>query len=203
MKYIRTHHLPYSPSISNDDKVLDDISCFIDKYVVYTEKLDGENTSMSKAGIHARSETSSFHPSQSWVRKLYGEICWRIPNNLQIVGENMYAKHSIYYDKLDTFFYVFAVIENEKTFLSYDDTADICDSLGLSHVPVLKIGKFDPDFKLPSKSRFGDTIEGYVIRSIDSFNANDANSNIAKWVRPNHVQSDKHWKENWIPNKLF
>jgi len=203
MKYIRTYHLPYSPSISNDDKVLDNIDCFNGKIVVYTEKLDGECTSMTNQGVHARSETSVAHLSQSWIRKLHGEIRWRIPKGIQIVGENLYAKHSIFYDKLSTFFYVFAVIQNDETFLSYADTIELCNTLSLTYVPVLYVGEFHTDFKLPTKSAYGDTIEGYVIKSIDSFKVKESSQNIAKWVRPNHVQTDKHWKEIWTPNKLL
>ncbi len=43
VKYPRTHHLPWSPGIHADDRVLTDLSAFEGKMVVVTEKLDGEN----------------------------------------------------------------------------------------------------------------------------------------------------------------
>ena len=26
---------------------------------------------------------------------------------------------------------------------------------------------------------------------------------MTKWVRAGHVKTDKHWRENWVPNELF
>jgi hypothetical protein len=44
-KYPRTYHLPWSPRVNDDDKVISDINIFRDHEVVITEKLDGENFS--------------------------------------------------------------------------------------------------------------------------------------------------------------
>jgi hypothetical protein len=46
VKYPRTYHLPWSQDKTNDDKSLKDVSCFIDKEVVVSKKLDGENTTL-------------------------------------------------------------------------------------------------------------------------------------------------------------
>ena len=203
MKYPRTYHLPASPGVSDDDKILKDISHLIGKNMVYTEKLDGECTSMTNRAIHARSETSSHHPSQSWVKQLHARIKNDIPENIQIVGENMYAKHSILYDRLTTFFYAFVVIDlQRKEFFSFSETIDICFSLDLEYVPLLDVGAFDPQFKPPEHSSFGDEIEGYVVRTVDSFPIDEFDRNVAKFVRKNHVNTDEHWKEHWLPNKL-
>ena len=42
VKYPRTHHLPFSPVVSSDDRVLKDLSQFADQEVVVTVKMDGE-----------------------------------------------------------------------------------------------------------------------------------------------------------------
>jgi len=203
MKYPRTYHLPTSPGVSSDDKVLKDISHLMGKMMVYSEKLDGECTSMTNKVIHARSETSSHHPSQSWVKQLHARIKNDIPENIQIVGENMYAKHSILYDRLTTFFYVFAVIDlQRKEFLSFSETSDICFFLDLEEVPLLHVGAINPQFEPPAHSSFGDVIEGYVVRTVDSFPVDEFDRNVAKFVRKNHVNTDEHWKEHWVPNSL-
>lgn len=203
MKYPRTFHLPYSLGGTNDDKVLDNDQCFQNKIVIYTEKLDGECVSLLCDKIHARSEESQHHPSQSWIKSLHAKIAYKIPENIQIVGENMYAKHSIYYQYLTTYFYVFAIIDISKSvFLSVSSMASMCDSLHLEMVPMLGKCKYDPKFVLQKYSRFGDEIEGYVIRTLNEFSIDDMSFNIAKFVRKNHVKTDDHWRTSWIPNKL-
>jgi hypothetical protein len=155
MKYPRTPHLPYSPGVSSDDKIIKNISFLTDKNLVYTEKLDGQNTSMTNQTIHARSETSSHHPSQSWVKQLYSGIQKDIPDGIQIVGENVYAKHSIYYDRLTTFFYVFAIIDlSRQVFLSVTDTLYYCGFLGIPYVPILHHGGYISGYAVPDKSAY-------------------------------------------------
>jgi hypothetical protein len=43
LKYPRTKHFDFSPGVSNDDKILHDLSNFIGKEIVILEKRDGEN----------------------------------------------------------------------------------------------------------------------------------------------------------------
>ena len=55
-KYPRTFHLPYSPSVSDDDKMLPDDSQFWNREVSVSVKMDGENTTVYPDGTcHARS----------------------------------------------------------------------------------------------------------------------------------------------------
>ena len=51
-KYPRTYHLPWSLGATSDDKILKDTSCFDDKIVIITEKLDGENCLSSDTILH-------------------------------------------------------------------------------------------------------------------------------------------------------
>ena len=50
-KYNRTYHLPFSPGLINDDRVVESIDEVIGKEIVMTEKLDGENTGMKNQGV--------------------------------------------------------------------------------------------------------------------------------------------------------
>jgi hypothetical protein len=119
-KYPRTYHLPFSPGKSSDDKVLYDLSYFEGKEVVVTEKMDGENTSIYPDGFcHARSIDSKGHPARSWVRQLASYIGPQMKeitskHNWRITGENLFAEHSIHYDNLKSYFYVFGVWQKIK-----------------------------------------------------------------------------------------
>lgn len=203
-KYPRTFHLPWSCP-SSDDKTLPSVDIFEGNEVVVSEKLDGGNTTLYNGHIHARSLDSRSHPSMTWLKKRHAEFQHDIPENFRICGENMYAKHSIHYQALTDYFYVFGIYE-EDTCLSWDDTVEYCKVLGLETVPVLWRGIWDEE-KVKSlftgKSVFGDNQEGYVVRNVDSFHYDDFQKNVAKMVREDHVQTDQHWMHQAvIPNKL-
>lgn len=94
-KYPRTPHLPWSPGFTADDLRNKTTALFDGKEVVVTEKMDGENTTMYRDYIHARSVDGRSHPSRAWVKQLHGRICFDIPEGWRFCGENMYAQHSI------------------------------------------------------------------------------------------------------------
>ncbi|MBT4140719.1 MAG: RNA ligase family protein [Candidatus Latescibacteria bacterium] len=121
IKYPRTPHLPWSQGQSRDDQVLSTTQHFEGKEVIVTEKMDGENTTMYHDHIHARSTTSSPHPSRDWVKKLWSQIQFNIPKGLRVCGENVFAKHSIHYRALPSYFLVFAIFE-ENVCLSWKET---------------------------------------------------------------------------------
>lgn len=189
IKYPRTMHLPWSLGVGSDDKIITSLDCLSNNEVVVTEKLDGENTTMTAEYIHARSVDSGNHTSRDWVKQFHSTIAHDIPKNYRICGENVYAKHSIFYDSLESYFYGFSVWD-EYTCLSWDDTIEIFELLGITSVPVLYRGVFDKNIfdKLDLTGK-----EGYVVRVCDSFDYYDFSKKVAKWVRKDHVQTDKHW----------
>ena len=81
IKYPRTFHVPWSLGKTSDDKVLKSADHFVGKEIVITEKMDGENTSIYKEGLHARSLDSKRHESRTMVTKLWSEIAHDIPEN--------------------------------------------------------------------------------------------------------------------------
>jgi hypothetical protein len=192
IKYPRTFHLPFSEGVSSDDKMLKDLSCFEGKEIVVSEKRDGENSTMMRDCCYARSLDSNNHPSRNWLKGLWGSINFEIPLNWRICGENLYAKHSLFYDELETYFEVFNVWDENNICLSWDDTIGWCELLGLKHVPVLYRGVFDVLILKELKIN-PDKQEGFVVRLADSFKYEDFNKSVAKWVRRGHVQTDKHW----------
>jgi hypothetical protein len=201
-KYPRTHHLPWSDTIGPDgDHVLRDVSVFKDQEIVVTEKLDGENTTLYRSHLHARSLDSRHHPSRDWVKNLHARLAPHIPSGIRISGESCFAKHSIRYEGLPSYFFIFAVWEGE-TCLSWDDTASFVSQLNAASgeevplVPLLYRGLWNEKQVRSLQtgvSQVGGAQEGYVVRLAGSFTLADWHRSIAKYVRPNHVQTGQHW----------
>lgn len=218
MKYPRTYHLPFSPGATKDDKRLsgDWFSQYKGKAVVITEKMDGENTCMTKYDVFARSHGA---PTRSpWSINLWGQdgLYWKVKDligeNEEVFGENLYGEHSIHYDKLTSYFYMFAVLRNDDfpIWYAWDDVVLMSEVLQVPTVPVLWRGVFDDEIELEAKvnelmlepSAFGKTKEGIVMRVADEFPLAEFSNNVCKWVRPNHVQTDEHWTHNWRKAEL-
>jgi hypothetical protein len=201
-KYPRTFHFPWSETVASDDKVLTDISCFVGSEIVVTEKMDGENCTMYRDHIHARSIDSKSHYSRDWVKNFWNEIRYDIPFGWRVCGENLYAKHSISYFNLKSYFYGFSIWNDNNVCLSWDETIEWFELLGIVHVPVLYRGKFDVDI-LKKLSINKDKQEGYVVRHKGSFRYDEFKNRVAKFVRSNHVKTDEHWMHSKVEKNLL
>jgi hypothetical protein len=194
IKYPRTYHLPWSEGITRDDRVLKNIDNFIGKNVVITEKMDGENSTLYPDGSsHARSIDSRNHESRNWLKKFWSERSFLSDDNNRVCGENLFAKHSIHYKELSSYFYGFSVWNNDMC-LSWLDTIKYFKKLNIVPVKEIYSGIFDPDMRI----KLSYNMEGYVIRLMDSFNINDFQYSVAKFVRKNHVTTDQHWMNSKI-----
>lgn len=192
-KYPRTLHIPGSPGATSDDKVLRSMDHLIGRRVVVTEKMDGENTTLYRDGLHARSLDGRSHPSQDWVRGLQGRIGYQIPQECRICGENVYAEHSIHYDSLPDYFLAFSWWEGDVC-LDWETTVERCAQISLQTVPVIWSGVLGPEMRFDQQRGLcGGLQEGYVIRLAERFTLDQFGQSVAKWVRPNHVQTDQHW----------
>jgi len=191
-KYPRTPHLPWSPGASSDDIRHADLAFFDNKQVVVTEKMDGENTSIYADFSHARSIDSRFHPSRSRVKTLQAEIGYLIPPAWRICGENLYARHAIAYRDLPGYFMAFSLWNEDNLCLSWQESKTWFKKLGLDTPKELYRGPWCGQtikaISVDTRSQ-----EGYVVRNSDSFHYRDFGRNVAKWVRENHVATDKHW----------
>ncbi len=200
VKYPRTYHCPWSEGLTDDDRMHKDMDYFNGKEVVVTEKMDGENTSIYSNYLHARSIDADSHWTQSYVRQLQGKIGYNIPNGWRVCGENLFAQHSIKYDKLNDFFLMFSIWNDRNECLCWQDTIEWAALLDLKTVPVIYRGIYDENtirncYKLGS--------EGYVIRLAEKFNYSQFKLSVAKFVRKNHVTTSNHWKfERIEKNKL-
>lgn len=203
VKYPRTFHLPYSPGASSDDKILNDDAHFIGNEVIVTQKMDGECTTMYARHIHARSIDSANHPSRNWVKNFHGTLQYTIPESYRICGENLFARHSIEYTDLSSYFYAFSVWDN-TTCLDWDSTVDFLNERNIDSVNVLYRGIYDRHLiETLALSLDTSKVEGFVIRLTSSFEYDNFSRSVAKWVRPNHVTTDSHWmNSSLVKNKL-
>jgi hypothetical protein len=170
--------------------------------VVVTEKRDGEHTSMYPNGqVHARSLDSSSHPWQSVIKSMWAERCNELPSGWRVVGENLYAQHSIRYDDLNEWLEVFAIFDESNTALSWDETVEWCHLLDLITVPVIWRGTWDEtQIRNIGSTLNTDSQEGYVVRIAERIEFSNWTKQVGKWVRRGHVQTDTHWTQSWKPN---
>ena len=209
VKYPRTFHFDNSPGLQNDDRRLQTLDGFYKnglrispKQVVATLKMDGENTTMYSDHIHARSLDSPGHSSRNIVKAIHGRIKHEIPDGYRICGENLYAKHSIYYQDLVSYFQVFNVWDHDWC-LDWEETKEICELLGLHMVQVIYEGPFDLEAIHNAYLPYAEQHEGYVVRVRDKFHIDKFSTHVGKYVRKDHVQTSTHWlREQIVPNQL-
>ena len=208
VKYPRTYHLPYSLTLTDDDKRLSSDEHFKDfTEVIVTAKMDGENTTVYPDGtMHARSLDGNKHEWQTWLKTDMQRWCYDIPEGWRVCGENLYAQHSIAYhfSSASKFFQVFGIYDDKNICIAWDKVTEWCELLGIEHVPVIYRGAYDKDAILNAFKEFqakqDDEVEGFVVRNAAEFKLEDFAKNVGKFVRANHVQTDAHWTEHWKPN---
>lgn len=203
-KYPRTPHLPWSPGATPDDIHARDLSRFEGAEIVVTEKLDGENTTMYPDGLHARSLDSAHHPSRAWVKGLHGRIAHLIPAGWRLCGENCYAVHSLTYEGLPSYFFLFSVWDERNRCLSWAETEEWAALLELELPPILYRGPFS-ERRLRAITAGLDLgrQEGIVVRLAAGFDHAQFGDSVAKWVRAGHVTTDEFWMSRpVVPNGL-
>lgn len=194
VKYQRTFHLPWSPGIHDDDRVMQSMEFFIGKRVIVTKKMDGENTSMYSDYYHARSIDGRSHPSRDWAKQFWSTICYNIPEQWRLCCENLYAQHSIPYTDLVSYVLGFSMWTDRNVCLSWDDTLEWFELLGVHPVEVIYDGIYDEKaIRALWNDKMWDTTEGYVMRVADSFTYAEFRKAVAKFVRAKHVQTNRHW----------
>lgn len=222
-KHPRTWHTPFSEGATSDDRVLKDMSSFEGELVTVTEKRDGECTTLEADKTFARSLDSQHHPSRDWLRAFWANVRMDIPERWSVVGEGLYARHSIAYDDLSSYFEAFQVWDDRAMCLDRKSTLEWISLIGTSTgtkiemVPTLYEGIYDQKAIDAAWNGLlaGDRLraaqtgeplrerEGYVIQVQRSFAYNEFASCVAKFVRKNHVRTDQHWMHDEIvPNGL-
>lgn len=192
VKYPSTPHLPWSPGLQNDDRRIEHLRGLIGQEVVVTEKLDGENTSLYRDDLHARSLDMRPHPSRTWVKAERGRFGHEIPGGWRLCGENVYAVHSLRYAELEGFFYLFSVWDDQNVSRPWDEVLEWAARLDLPTPRQLYRGLWD-ETALRAIEIDPDRMEGYVVRMTGAIPYGEFPLRMAKWVRTGHVQTDQHW----------
>lgn len=215
-KYGRTYHYPFSPGTTSDDRI--NFNYWNDfqqiPRIVHTEKLDGENNCLSRYGVFARSHaTPTTSPWTQQIRQ-HWELLKNDLGDYEIFGENLYAIHSIQYQKLPSHYFVFG-IRQLNLWLSWEETQFIAQLFDLPVVNVLGEATtpitqqaFEAEVlaKIAQPSVFDSydvttqkpcTIEGIVSRNTAEYPVDDFAVNVLKYVRKGHVKTDEHWTRNW------
>jgi RNA ligase len=204
-KYNRTYHLNWSPGTTSDDRIAPSVESLIGIDIVITEKLDGENTGMTKDGVYARSHAAfTTSPWSREVRQIHERIKRDLSEGVFLFGENMEGIHSIEYTNLTSYFYIFGVRDN-NIWVPWDAVEEYSYLLDLPTAPVLFKGKVESEKELKDlterlvsqPSALGGKCEGIVVRNANMFHNDDFAENVLKWVRKGHVQTDSHWTRNW------
>jgi hypothetical protein len=203
-------HLPWSPGTTSDDRIASSVETLIGKQIVFTEKLDGENSGIEKKAVYARSHAApTISPWSRMVRELHSLIKNDIEPDMFLFGENMEGIHSIEYENLESPFYLFG-IRQESRWFSWKEVEEYAYLLGIPTVPVLYKGIVNTSKELEDltnslvhqPSALGGKREGIVVRVADSFEDEDFATSVMKWVRKGHVTTDAHWTKKWKRAKI-
>lgn len=190
----RTYHLPWSAGMNDDDRMMPDVSSMEDQDCVVMDKMDGESNSVYTRHFHARAPDGRRKPWQGPVRAEVAEWQYNIPDEWRVVGEGLYARHSIAYESLPCWFMGFQVWNERNVCLSWDDTIEWFELIGVTPVPVLYRGPFDRRLieTMYDEKKDRDTREGYVVRLARAFEYREYPRAVGKYVRQGHNQTVKH-----------
>lgn len=157
IKYPRTQHLQGS-RLGPGDEDLSQIpfSEILGKHIVIEEKIDGANSAISFDGNGNLLLQSRGHYLTGGPRERHYNLLKRWANANQDIffdvlgaryimyGEWMYAKHTVFYDALPSYFMEFDIFDRENgVFLDTPSRKKLTEQMGIvSSVPVLSSGKF-------------------------------------------------------------
>ena len=203
-KYPRTPHLPQSPGATSDDKRLVDTRHLQGRLVSVSVKMDGENTTCLKHCFHARSLDGLHDETQAWMAAFHASFAYQLGEFERVCGENVYAKHSLHYQDLKSYFLGYSVWDETNTALSIEDTLIRFTELGITPVDELYRGVFTDNLVRDLAQAMDFTKqEGFVIRLCEPFPYDQFGQSVAKYVRKGHVQTDKHWRQQPLVKNLL
>lgn len=154
-KYPRTHHLEGS-RLQPGDEDLDSVpfEAIRGRHVVAEEKLDGANAGLrfDAAGrllLQSRGHfltggvrEKHFNLFKQWAGGVAHLLRPALGGRYALFGEWLYAKHTVYYDRLPHYFLEFDILDLEQdVFLSTPARRELLDGLPVVPVPVLYEGE--------------------------------------------------------------
>lgn len=183
--------------IEHDDTGLENIDEFIGKPLVITHKMDGSNCMLvgeMDNPVRARNGTSP----EKTMKPLYkqGGLYWRqevhqkLPDNLQVFGEWLYAKHSIHYgcncenkcedvgpnlselvdvEDEKAYFQIFGVYDKKyDLWLSWPETKKVAEELGFPTTPEIYVEDNNDEATFNNKEKARNKLISYAREVINN-----------------------------------
>ena len=161
-KYPRTRHLEGS-KLQPGDSVLPAVPLEVlrGRHVVVEEKLDGANSGVSLSddgklllqsrGHHLVGGARERHWDlfKRWSAARAGELARIVAGGRVLYGEWLYAKHTVFYDRLPHYFMEFDILEPDHGFLSTARRRELLAGSPVVSVPVLWEGTVRDPGRLP------------------------------------------------------
>jgi hypothetical protein len=150
-KYPRTQHIEGS-RLQPGDEDLDSVpfARLQGRYIVVEEKLDGANAGLrfdetGELFLQSRghfltggAREKHFNLFKQWAHAHAQPLWERLGDRYSVFGEWLYAKHTIFYDRLPHYFLEFDVLDlQEDAFLSTEARRSLLAGVPLVPVPVL------------------------------------------------------------------
>jgi RNA ligase len=154
-KYPRTPHIEGSRQQPGDED-LDSVpfSLIANEYVVIEEKVDGANAAISfdhqgQLLLQSRGHYLTGGPRErhfnlfkQWAHSHYAALWDALGDRYILYGEWLYAKHTVFYDKLPHYFLEYDLLDRSSgQFLSTVARRKLLTGLPVASVPVLFEGK--------------------------------------------------------------
>lgn len=184
---------------------MESVAAFERVPLVITEKLDGSNLALTREAVFARSHAAApTHASFAWAKALHARLAGRIEPGITLFGEYCYAVHSIVYEALPSYFFLFGVRDDMRgEWWSWDRVETQAQTLELATVPVLFTGECSDLQRQTAelaagRSRFGGEREGVVVRVAAAFDNEEFPAKVGKYVRSGHVTTTEHWMHQEI-----
>jgi hypothetical protein len=153
-KYPRTHHLEGSRLQPGDeDSRSVPFAALAGRHLVIEEKLDGANAGISfdaagRLRLQSRGHFLAGGPREKhfdllkrWASMHANALRTALGQRFVLYGEWLYAKHTVFYDRLPHYFLEFDVLDTEAgTFLGTQERRALLNGLPVASVPVLRTG---------------------------------------------------------------
>ncbi len=208
IKYPTTYYFPDSPRPPEHQSDVTSYKKLLGKPLEITFKMDGSNVKLNKDVVTARNGIDATHRSFDMLKSLHAKIKHKIPDELDVFGEWLYAKHSIHYKdelKLSDYLQIFGVYDRvSKIWMRACDVNECAAHLGLQSIGWDSYLQVDKEWELINyintiaKNAIFKGHEGIVIRNSGAFHMCQFQDNVCKFVRDNHVQTDQHWSSQKI-----
>jgi hypothetical protein len=153
-KYPRTPHLEGSGIQPGDDPASADFTVLAGRSIVVEEKLDGANAGLSfddQGALRLQSRghyldggarEKHFALFKTWASVHQGAFWERLGKRYLMYGEWLYAKHTIFYDRLPHYFCEFDIWDRQEgIFLDTPRRQELLEGMPVVSVPVLFAGR--------------------------------------------------------------